>query len=480
MKTRNLILTFLAILSASLSFFIVSPANSGSDENWSAKASWYLSENPSHIFLKSEITTYLFPKELIIYDKDKINQTSYPCWWGKNNVQSNCQNLGSSDELVESNFDRVFRSAPYMLIIGAGMHINFWQNHYETGRLINFMLLNFIILLTLININKSKFNLSLPFLLISLVPTFYLFPSAISPIGLEISLALLLTSLLLRLESSVNNRFLNFEICLVIFFLGLSRPLAPVWTILILGFYKLLYGKVTRIKLYAIPILLAAGFQSQIDNGTWRFNDGNSYYIKKTFSFYYEELIRDFFKIGDWIWQSIGLFQIGSSTEIPLIFLLIYVVFFSNSLTNQIKLFEKPPRVLIYFLFGYFVIPLFIELAKSADWPGWWSGRYQMPFLCSSILLIFVRIYNEKNYILLLINSGIIFLASILNFSRYNWGLYPTYTPIIINGSSFSPIKICIFIASLTIFALSIIGLFFSNRFTSPTDKVLRENISKT
>jgi hypothetical protein len=43
MKTRNLILTFLAILSASLSFFIVSPANSGSDENWSAKASWYLS-----------------------------------------------------------------------------------------------------------------------------------------------------------------------------------------------------------------------------------------------------------------------------------------------------------------------------------------------------------------------------------------------------------------------------------------------------
>ena len=158
MKTRNLILTFLAIISASLSFFIVTPANSGSDENWSAKASWYLSENPSHIFLKSKITTYLFPKNLIIYDKDKITQITYPCWWAKNNVQSNCQDLGSSNELVGSNFDRVFRSAPYMLIVGAGMHLNFWQNNYETGRIINFMLLNFIIFLTLININKSKFS----------------------------------------------------------------------------------------------------------------------------------------------------------------------------------------------------------------------------------------------------------------------------------------------------------------------------------
>jgi uncharacterized membrane protein len=202
LQNANILLsTFFSIFFATLSFYIINPANSGTDENWSAKVAWYLSENPTKVFSKSGIINYPFPAELALDEQSHGKSFNTPCWWGSAEVPSNCQNLNSIDGFKEQKFDRVFRSVPYLYITGVTMHIFKNYNVYEVARLFNFALIMFLTFLTLVNVNKSKYGSSLPSVIIALTPSFYYTASGLGPTGFEISMALLFASLLLRLEN---------------------------------------------------------------------------------------------------------------------------------------------------------------------------------------------------------------------------------------------------------------------------------------
>jgi len=455
LKKKNDLVVFLIIFCAGFSFFIVTPANSGSDENWYAKNSWYLSENITKIFDTSGMIYYSFPDNLVLDGKIHGEAPRTPCWWNSRDIQSKCQNLNKSNGFTVEHFDRVTRAPIYQLIIGKIMHYPFWQNNYETGRLASFLLSMLLIFGSILNISKSKYRNSVPFVLIALTPTWYFLASGINPTSHEISLGILFASLLVRLEPNIPNRKLENMILAVILIFGLSRPLAPIWCIMILFFYSVLFERISGIKKFLTVASMTFLVQLTMDSGTWRYGDGSpAPYIAPSPEFYVEELIRTILNSGDWIWQSFGNLRIGSSVELPLIFLFAYLIAIWHYLSRALQNFSNKYAVSLFLLFGYFLLPLALALSRSNNWPGWWSGRYQMPLLCAFMLLIAIK--NDKfNKVGIIVTTiTIVSISSVLNFVRWNWGLFPTYTPIVSNGWSLDPIIIAVYFLSLLLFAL--------------------------
>jgi hypothetical protein len=77
-----------------------------------------------------------------------------------------------------------------------------------------------------------------------------------------------------------------------------------------------------------------------------------------------------------------------------------------------------------------------------------------MPLLCAFMLLIAIK--NDKfNKVGIIVTTvTIVSISSVLNFARWNWGLFPTYTPIVSNGWSLDPIIIAVYFLTLLLFAL--------------------------
>jgi hypothetical protein len=77
-----------------------------------------------------------------------------------------------------------------------------------------------------------------------------------------------------------------------------------------------------------------------------------------------------------------------------------------------------------------------------------------MPLLCAFILLVAIKNDKFNNVGIILITITIVSISSVLNFARWNWGLFPTYTPVISNGWSLDPTIIVVYFLTLLLFAL--------------------------
>jgi hypothetical protein len=459
----NVLATLGVVFFAALGFWLVSPANSGSDENWYAQNSWYLSENIGSILDKSQMTQYTFPNNLVI-NGSSINRTNLvPCWWDDLTIQSSCQIMDESNSTITVNFDRVSRAPFYQLLIGNAMHYPYWKNNYETGRLVSFLVSILIIALAIRNISISDYRGATPFIITVLTPSWYFLSSGINPISHEISLGILLASFLVRLESNRHSLKLNSQIIIVLILFGYSRPLAPIWAFFIILFYRILFGNNSVAK-YLLFISMAVFIsQFKIDSGTWRYGDGSpAPYIKPSLEFYVEELIRTLINLGNWIWQSFGNFRLGSSIEIPLIILLVYIITFWNYTAQIAKDLNKKTLIISSLLIAYFVIPICLHLFKSNRWPGWWSGRYQMPLFFALVLLLLIKNHKNNKFGFLAVTFFTVGFSSLLNFARWNWGLFPTYTPIISNGWSMSLSITILYFLSLLFFLLSAMVLTYN------------------
>ena len=450
MKKTQIWATYSFIFFTAVSFWLVTPANSGSDENWYAKNAWYFSHNVDSVFEKSGMTTYPFPDNLILNGNSMDHPNLVPCWWEDLTIQSKCQNLNVSKGSTLDYFDRVTRAPFYQLVVGKIMQYPLWQNNYETGRTFSFLLSLLIIFLAIRNISYSKYALATPYLIVTLTPSWYFLSVGINPISHEISFGILLATILIRLNTLEANIGMNISIFLVLVLFGYSRPLAPIWACCIILFYHFFFEKLRLVRSYMISLAFIFVTQFKIDSGTWRYGDGSpAPYIKPSLEFYTEELIRTLLNMGNWVWQTFGNYRLGSSVEIPLIVLLIYVLSFWTYTRELFQKSQKRNLVLMFVLSSYFLLPLILHLSRSNQWPGWWSGRYQMPLFLALILILLIKNCGNNKVGLLVMTVCVVLFSSVLNFARWNWGLFPTYTPIISNGWSFAPTTSALYFLSL-------------------------------
>lgn len=243
-------------------------------------------------------------------------------------------------------------------------------------------------------------------------------------------------------------------------FFGFARPLAPIWACLILALFSQIFGKIPLLKIYIALIFATMFIQSQIDNSSWRFGTGDVYEIDKNIEFYFEETVRTLLNMGKWFYQILGVYQIGSSIELPLIFLLFYFVFLSHFFYKTLGSFHDSKTIYLILFVGIFIAPFVISIVFSGNWPGWWSGRYGMPFFCAAVLLIACKTVQINNRGLFLFTSFLVVLSSVLNFLRWNFGLFPTYTPIISNGWSINIGISFIYFLTLILYIWSIFKLY--------------------
>jgi hypothetical protein len=289
---------------------------------------------------------------------------------------------------------------------------------------------------------------------ISLLPVYFFSMTTISPISFEIGCAFLFVSSVLYVKSKID---LNRNAILPYIFVGftslllaLSRPIGGIWGLLLLAMITTLSKinlKVIGFSLFSLIIGLL--IQTRIDNSSWRFGNGEKYNIDPNLEFYLEEIVRVAVNIGNWSRQIFGLWTFGAAPELPsilfltsfLIFVFLVYWFFVQTQSRKI--------VLSLFLFATLVVPLLFSLMFAAQWPMWWSGRYQLPFLLPCAYLLALRLNLSRLRLLYTLSIALMTLSYIVIFSRFNWGLHANGTPVIQNGIGFSTNQI---VLSLTCF----------------------------
>ena len=450
------------------SFFLIVPPNAGSDELWSARVAWFLYENPKTLFSKSEISTYEFPGSLTIPNEKIGEGIPYPCFFENNLVPSSCQILQDDKNVSVGQFDRVFRSAPFYFFVGWAMHVSPIYNSYWSGKLAALLINCVLLFLSMLLMKRSGLHTDkiVQSFTISALPILTFSLGTISPIAFEVSCAYLFMSVLYYCLKKIQNfRYLHYSSALLSFsalLLSLSRPLGAIWGLMILLFMSIMLSRHKLIIINASTfLLLGLLIQTQIDNYTFRFGNGNQYLISPNLEFYFEESIRVVLNSGNWIKQIFGLWTYAGAPELPAIFML--VSFVSTIFIFYWEILSSAKRTALSMLtfIGMFGVPFLFSLLFAHQWPMWWSGRYQMPLLFPLLFLLTTRIAQNRRTILYFTSVFVSVVYLVVVFARFNWGLYPNGTPVMINKPSFSPT------ISITWALLTTTWLLFCIRLTS-------------
>jgi len=436
---------FLMFTLIACSFFLTVPPNAGSDELWSARVAWFLYENPKTLFYKSEISTYEFPGSLTIPNEQIGEGITHPCFFEKNLVPSSCQTLQDDQSVGIGQFDRVFRSAPFYFLVGWAMHLSPILNSYWSGKLAALLMNCMLLFLSMLLLKRSGLNTDkiVQSFTISALPILTFSLGTISPLAFEVSCAYFFMCVLYYCLTKMQNLgYIQYSSALISFsalLLSLSRPLGAIWGLMILLFMSIMLFRHKLIIINASTfLLLGLLIQTQIDNYTFRFGNGNRYYIKPSLEFYFEESVRVVLNSGNWIKQIFGLWTYASAPELPAIFMLISFV--SIIFLFYWEMLSSASRTAFSMLtiIGIFGVPFLFSLLFAHQWPMWWSGRYQMVLLLPLVFLLATRITQNRRTILYFVSVFVSVVYLVIVFARFNWGLYPNGTPVMVNNPSFS------------------------------------------
>jgi len=448
--SRNIFLWCVASLLLGISYFAITPPNAGPDEIVHARSSWYLSENLSKIFAKEFIVNSEIPSELLIED-DTHNFDHTACFTQRAEIQPNCQEL-SSGYFSEKRFYIYYHSIPYYLLIGSAQHTFYpWLNAYESAKLTSFFICWLLIIFSLLALRNVSADSKLILFSMLLSPSCVFLFATVNPSSFEICAAIFFVSTLISNGQSRSYLPITFSGTL----LATSRPLGFIWVCIFVLYFRVAWEKFPIRIQYMTP--MAAVFLTQI----WLGYDWPSplKYENPDFEFYFEEAIREFNESGHWFAHFYGVLGAGE-IKIPMLFLFFNVVA-SLTLIQAAASDNRKKRLRQYLVFslGIFFVPALIQLVNSASWPVWWQGRYAMPVFAGLMLLHTSqsRIPYLRAFVLLGISTQIYLVA--ISFARFNWGLYPTSTPIIANGWSLSSTASFIFFASITLYLALVIYL---------------------
>ena len=451
--TRNTLLWCVASLLIGISYFAITPPNAGPDEIVHARSSWYLSENPSKIFAKEFIVNSKIPSELLIKD-DTHNFDHTACFTQRADIQPICQEL-SSGSFREKRFYIYYHSIPYYLLIGSAQHtFHPWLNAYESAKLTSFLLCWLLIILSLLALRKARPDSKLILFSMLLSPSCLFLFATVNPSSFEICAAILFVSTLISNSQARSYLPITFAGTL----LAASRPLGFIWVCIFILYFRVAWEKFPIKIRFMTP--MAAVFLTQV----WLGYDWPSplKYKNPDLEFYLEEAIREFNESGHWFAHFYGVLGAGE-IKIPILFLYFNVV--ASLILVKVSASDNRKRKLrqySVFSLGLFFVPALVQLVNSASWPVWWQGRYSLPVFVGLMLLHISQSRIPYLRVFLLLGSLTQIYLLVISFARFNWGLYPTSTPIIANGWSLSQRASIVFFTSFTLYlvlTLYLIGL---------------------
>lgn len=428
------------LLLITLSYGVIMPPNAGPDEMHHARTSWYLYENPDQVFSDENFVQYVFPKSLLI--DLPLRDTKDICNPQSQSKTSHCWKEPSSD--VKSARSMILYYSPsYYMVIGFFQHQLSFLSPVTSGRIGSFLLVALIVALSLRILYKVVEPKKILAMCWVFTPPVVFLAASINPSSFEISTAFLVMCILIYAKKTqhISKKMNMFGYLSQIIFV-LSRPSSFIWLFFILLFMFWDTPKRFQIKNYlVVPFGLLANLT--LNNRSWKLNY-NSTEFTPNLEFYLEESIRMLVNSGTWIFTMFG--HLGwTEISMPLILFVLNISIFSYLLACDFVDQSSSRRFILFIIFGSLVVPFFIALPYSGNWPMWWSGRYSLPYFVA--MMSFAISFTSRAILpLYFLGTFNLFVMLIITFWRYNWGLYSTNTPIIANGIQLPTERIIVFV----------------------------------
>lgn len=450
-KPKMLTLLSLYFIFITAAFAVITPPNGGPDELHHARSAWYLFENPEKIFDNQNFVEYPFPKSLLI-DQDSEKGLK-PCLPQSQATTLHCWN-SPENKWAEARAMILYYSPLYYITIGFFQHLSVFDNPVQDGRLGNQILVLALVGAAFYLLQRSLNSKSMLSLCWVLTPPVVFLGSVISPSSFEIASLLLVLSYVISIRK---NTFVDRDFYPVLLLSQIvcvmSRPISFIWLLLAM----LLICRPTTLRFAlihgVIPVAIGLMVNLSLNNRSWSLNPNSKFSVSS--EFYIEETIRVILNSGNWIFTIIGhLGWTEISMPLILIFMNISVVVYVYT-RYWMPEYSKCQQILI-FSAGIFIVPLLVSIPYAANWPMWWSGRYSLPFFVAFFTFT-LKDLTSGHLTMFRLGTLNLLVMLVLTFWRYNWGLYPTNTPIIANGVQLPMTRILLFLL-ITIFW---VGVFF-------------------
>lgn len=428
------------ILLITLSYGVIMPPNAGPDEMHHARTSWYLYENPDQIFSDENFVQYVFPESLLI--DLPLRDSKEICNPQIQSKTSHCWKESRSDATSARSMI-LYYSPSYYMVIGFFQHQLSFLNPVTSGRIGSFLLVALIVALSLrllYKVVEPKKILAMSWVF---TPPVVFLATSINPSSFEISTAFLVMCILIyaKKRQHISKKMNMFGYLSQIIFV-LSRPSSFIWLFLILLFTFWDTPKRFQIKNYLV-VLFGLLANLILNNRSWKLNY-NSTDFAPNLEFYLEEAIRMLVNSGTWIFTMFG--HLGwTEISMPSILFVLNITIFSYLLACDFVNQSSSRRLILFLIFGSLVVPFFIALPYSGNWPMWWSGRYSLPYFVA-IMTFAISFTSRAILPLYFLGTFNLFVMLIITFWRYNWGLYSTNTPIIANSIQLPTERIIVFV----------------------------------
>ncbi len=383
-RHRNLgrpsgLIACLLVAIAMVGLLASTPPSAGSDEPVQQATAWYLS---GHLLAPDGTVEYPVPASLVVV----------PCFAYHPDQSAACMPAHSSE--MASYGEVLNYPPPYFWVVGAGQRVAalFGLQYAADGGRIASILLNLgaLLLLSLYMRRRSRFWGS--FLLLVLTPTAVFLNAVVNPSGWEITCGLVMAAVLSQTAWSRRSEgepraWLNREIAILAIAsiaLSTARPLGFVWAAGLTVSAIALAPSIQRRGMWRIACAVAPGI---VMGALWYRAHTYGVAAPVTLPGFVQAFSATFMNYGAYIHQMFG--GLGwVDTWMPGVLMLLNFAAWAVLLTRlpSIRIAAKVTGIV-----GVVVVPCAISASVWAAWPGWWQGRYDMPFLIGFVMLLLLR-----------------------------------------------------------------------------------------
>lgn len=430
-------LAFLSIVIAVVGMFAGTARLAGADESVHLSTAWFVAQHgltPPTI-VKVDVP---IPGALVnAADVGSGPQVFSLCFTFKREVSAAC--LPPRASLVEWTGYRVMNyPPPYYAVAGLGERLASavlagWE---DLGARVASMLLSLGVLLALGLHMRRRYPLWATYLLALTTPMVAFYWAVVNPSGWEITMALAFAYASAHLWWARSHRprqltarpIVLFALVSVAF--AMARPVSIVWMGLLVVCVVLMARTdlVRRSQLWLAGVLVGAGLISVAWAATHRAITGtlNPLPISNpTLADYANWFVNSLALTPSRLAQMVG--DLGwLDTQTPRFLVVSYGVCWLIVVAVLVRRGGVRWGVLAVALVGGVVVPSLLEAALWRDWPGWWQGRYTLPFVVGFLLLLMMKGGHRAPRAVSLMSLATTLLLVIMvavNAARYAFGI---------------------------------------------------------
>ena len=414
----------LFLLIGILGFFFSSPQGAGPDESWHQATAWHLIKT-GQIEIENRTTVNGIPASI----------AKNPCFAFNSQITSDCVSKRRNDVGQNHEF-KVFNYPPVSyLFVGAGQRISqlISMGYEDLGGRIGSIVINFLLLSMTLRILNSRL-IKKQIVLLTVMNPMLLFLIAVgNPSSLEITGCMFFSVALWRflvIEDIQKNYKNIIGLVIISLMITFTRPSGIYWVTLIsvicvFLFSRFNYKSSKLLGMILVPSLIGVYLWNKTWNTEYEILPGHLPIKNPSYSNYYEWLKNSILSSGEIVQTSIG--KLGwLDTPVPSLILISYCIYYITFMILMLQ-YSTIRRHIEVILVIVFLIPIFGNFLFWNSWPNYWQGRYSLPIIISTLLLIFIRTWEERKTILLnnlvSINMAIISIMIIVNLFRYKTGI---------------------------------------------------------